>query len=124
MAARTTKTTIKHEGKPWARYLRLSKAEAAEDRDKTKDERLALTLAKLDGHLTEVTGWLDNRQLPYRDDLIFRDPGLSAWKPNVKRPEWDAMMKLAREGELGGIAIVAIDRFTRDVTTMEDLIKL
>jgi hypothetical protein len=39
---------INTEGKPWARYMRLSKAEAAEDRDKTPAERMAVTNAKLD----------------------------------------------------------------------------
>ena len=111
-------------GKPWARYLRLSKAEAAEDRGKTKDERMALTIAKLDAHDAELKHWLDSKELPYSDALVFSDPGLSAWKPNVKRPGWDQMMAMAEAGDLAGIAIVAIDRFTRDVTTMEDLIRL
>jgi len=115
---------ISTDGKPWARYLRLSKAEAAEDRGRTKAERLELTNAKLDGHLAELTAWMDERGLPYSDEHIYRDAGLSAWKPNVVRPEWEQMMALAQCGELGGIGIVAVDRFTRDVTTMEDLIKL
>lgn len=110
--------------RPWARYLRLSKAEAAEDRGKTKAERIALTNAKLDGHLAEVTRWLDGKDLPYSDEHVYRDPGLSAWKPGVRRPEWEEMMRRAEAGELAGIAIVAVDRFTRDVTTMEDLIRL
>lgn len=112
------------EGKPWARYLRLSKKEAAEDRGRTQAERLELTHAKLDGHLEEMTRWMDANAIPYGDDLIFRDAGLSAWKPGVVRPGWDAMMALAESGELAGIGIVAVDRFTRDVSTMEDLIRL
>src|SRR3954468_80096 len=111
-------------GKPWARYLRLSKLEAREIRGATKEERVALTLAKLDAHCTELTRWLDSKGLPYGDELVFKDPGLSAWKPGVKRPGWDKMMELANAGELAGIGIVAIDRFTRDVTVMENLIRL
>ena len=122
MSRRTVR--VNTEGKPWARYLRLSKAEAAEDRDKTKEERLALTNAKLDNHLAELTRWMDAKGLPHDDAHIYRDPGLSAWKPGVVRPDWEQMMACAERGELGGIGIVAVDRFTRDVSTMEDLIKL
>ena len=43
MARRGTK--IDTNGKPWARYARLSKAEASEDQGKTKEARLALTNA-------------------------------------------------------------------------------
>lgn len=118
------KERVSTDGKPWARYERLSTTEAAEDRDKTKAERMALTHIKLDAQRAETTAWLDENGLPYRDDLVFRDAALSASKPNVIRPDWDRMMELAQSGQLGGIAIVAIDRFTRDVTTMEDLIKL
>jgi site-specific DNA recombinase len=117
-------TRISTDGKPWARYLRLSKAEAAEDRDKTPAERLELTHAKLNGHLAELTAWMDEKGLPYSDEHIYRDAALSAWKPGVTRPEWEQMMTCAERGQLGGIGIVAVDRFTRDVTTMEDLIKL
>jgi len=47
MARRSTK--ISTEGKPWARYLRLSKAEAEEVKGLTKEQRLELTNRKLDG---------------------------------------------------------------------------
>jgi hypothetical protein len=67
---------------------------------------------------------MDAHGLPYSDEHIYRDPGLSAWKPGVRRPEWDTMMERAEAGDLAGIGIVAVDRFTRDVTTMEDLIRL
>src|SRR4051812_33942347 len=96
-------------GKPWARYLRLSKLEVREIKGATRAERMALTLAKLDAHCKELTVWLDRNGLPYSDDLIFKDPGLSAWKRNVKRPGWDKMMELADAGELAGIGIVAVD---------------
>lgn len=122
MARRAAK--IDTNGKPWARYLRLSKLEAAELRGKTKDERLALTQAKLDDQLDALNDWLDEKGLPYNEAHVYRDPGLSAWKRGVIRPDWDAMMDQARSGELAGIAIVAVDRFTRDITTMEDLIRL
>ncbi|MGH3507232.1 MAG: recombinase family protein, partial [Nocardioidaceae bacterium] len=122
MARRAAK--IDTNGKPWARYLRLSKLEAAELRGKTKDERLALTQAKLDAHLREVTEWMDTHGVSYCDEHIYRDPGLSAWKPGVRRPDWEQMMQRAESGELAGIGIVAVDRFTRDVSTMEDLIRL
>lgn len=119
-------SSTKHDttGKPWARYLRLSKQEAAEDAGKTQDERLALTHAKLDAHLTELTRWMDANGIPYSADLIFRDAGLSAWKKGTTRPDWDRMMALAESGQLAGIGIVAVDRFTRDMTTMEALINL
>lgn len=115
---------VSTQGRPWARYLRLSKMEARDLAGKTKAERLALTNAKLDAHLTELTAWMDGQGIPYADDLVFRDAGLSAWKRGVVRPAWNAMMAIAESGGLAGIGIVAIDRFTRDVTTMEALIRL
>jgi DNA invertase Pin-like site-specific DNA recombinase len=115
---------VSTEGKPWAIYLRLSKAEAAEDSGKTKAQRIALTNVKLDGHLAEIVDWLEERGMPWDPALVFRDPGLSAWKKSVRRPDWERMMSLAHAGELAGIGIVAIDRFTRDVATMEGLIDL
>lgn len=118
------RTQISTDGKPWARYLRLSKQEMADVRGSTKEERLAATHAKLDEHLAEVTRWMDANGYPYTDDLVFRDAGLSAWKPGVTRPEWNQMMAMAEAGELAGIGIVAVDRFTRDVPTMEGLIRL
>lgn len=122
--ARSTRRVIDTNGKPWARYLRLSKLEAAEMRGMTKDERLALTVKKLEEHLTELTAWMDERDIPYDDAHVYMDPGLSAWKRNVKRPAWDSMMDAAESGEVAGIGIVAVDRFTRDVVVMEGLIRL
>lgn len=122
MARRTTK--ISTTGKPWARYLRLSKAEAEEVKGLTPQERLDLTNRKLDDHLEAITAWMESKGLPYDDDLVFRDPGLSAWKPNVRRPQWEAMMEEARRGEVAGIAVVAVDRYTRQVSIGEDLIRL
>lgn len=119
-----TRTRVSTEGRPWARYLRLSRAEAAEIRGLSKAERIELTNRKLDRHLEEVTAWLDEQGLPYDDDHVFRDAGLSAWKRDVRRPGWEAMMDMARRGLLAGIGIVAIDRFTRDEVTMAGLIQL
>jgi hypothetical protein len=53
MARRTAR--IDTNGMPWARYLRLSKLEAREVQGKTKEERQALTVQKLNWHLEELT---------------------------------------------------------------------
>src|SRR4051794_21402611 len=124
MARRTTAAKINTTGKPWARYLRLSKAESAEIKGLTKAERLELTNRKLDGHLDRVTRWMDSQGLPYDDDLVFRDPGLSAYKPTVRRPGWEALVERAHAGDIAGIAGIAVDRFTRIVSVGEDLIAL
>src|SRR3954453_22643961 len=106
MARRITKVSTA--GKPWARYLRLSKGEAEEVKGLSRERRLELTNRKLDDHLEQVTRWMDGHGLPHDDDLIFRDPGLSAWKPTVRRPQWEAMMEHAHAGEIAGIAVVAV----------------
>lgn len=115
---------IRPQDRPWARYLRLSKPEAAELKGLTKEERIALTVKKLESHLEDLTAWMDDRDIPYDDGHIYMDPGLSAWKRGVRRPQWESMMTAAAAGEVGGIGIVAVDRFTRDVSIMEDLIRL
>jgi DNA invertase Pin-like site-specific DNA recombinase len=98
--------------RPWATYARLSK--------------------KADGGLEKVEDQVDD-SLAYaaRTDyirvdpaLVFKDPFLSAWKKRAKRPEWDRMMALAEAGQLAGIVIPAVDRFTRRPKDMEALIEL
>ncbi len=79
MARRSTK--ISTEGKPWARYLRLSKAEAEEVKGLTKEQRLELTNRKLDDQLDALNGWLDAKGLPYDEAHVYRGTG-----PAVRPP--------------------------------------
>ena len=53
--------------------------------------------------------------MPYEAEQVYRDAALSAWKPGGNdAPTGRRMMELADAGELAGIAIVAVDRFTRE----------
>jgi DNA invertase Pin-like site-specific DNA recombinase len=98
--------------RPWAVYARLSKVAKTGDLEKCEYQtELCKTYAA-------------SRDIPTGNLLEFSDPSLSAWKKRVKRPQWDEMMKLARSGQLAGILVYAVDRFTRRPRDLEDLIDL
>lgn len=65
-------TKISTEGKPLARSLRLSKAEAEAVKGLTKEQRLELPNRKLDDQLDTLNGWLDARGLPYDEARDYR----------------------------------------------------
>jgi site-specific DNA recombinase len=98
--------------KPWAVYARLSKVA------KTGD------LEKCDYQIELCKTYAASRGIPTGNLLEFSDPSLSAWKKRVRRPRWEEMMKLARSGQLAGILVYAVDRFTRRPRDLEDLIDL
>lgn len=65
-------TKISTEGKPLARSLRLSKAQAEAVKGLTKEQRLELPNRKLDDQLDALNGWLDARGLPYDEARAYR----------------------------------------------------
>jgi DNA invertase Pin-like site-specific DNA recombinase len=97
--------------RPWAIYARLSKAQDG-GLEKTEHQiKLCRDHAKRQGYALD-------------DALVFEDPSLSAWKKKVRRPDWDRLMEIAARGEVEGILVYAVDRFTRRPKDLEALIDL
>jgi len=107
LARRTTNT----DGKPWAIYARLSKAATGD-------------LEKVEYQEELCREYAEYRELPISEDHVYRDPNLSAWKKGVRRKEWDRMMAAAERGDIAGILVYAVDRFTRRPKDLETLIEL
>jgi site-specific DNA recombinase len=97
--------------RPWAVYARLSK-KAGGDLEKCAYQ---IELCKT---------YAATRGIPTGSLLEFTDESLSAWKKGVKRPQWNDMMALAQDGQLAGILVYAVDRFTRRPKDLEALIEL
>lgn len=97
--------------RPWAVYARLSK-KATGDLEKCAYQ---IELCKT---------YAASRGIPVDNLLVFEDPSLSAWKKGVARPYWDEMMALAERGQLAGVLVYAVDRFTRRPKDLEALIEL
>ena len=102
---------ISTEGKPWAMYARLSKAATGD-------------LEKVDAQLDLCTSYAASRALPVSDAHVYLDNSLSAWKKGVRRPDWDRLMESAERGDIAGILVYAVDRFTRRPKDLEALIEL
>lgn len=56
------------------------------------------------------------------DPLIFSDPGLSAWRPKVKRPGWDALVAAIDAGKIDTLAVWHPDRLLRLPRDLERLL--
>jgi site-specific DNA recombinase len=54
---------------------------------------------------------------------IFKDPSLSAWKPNVVRPDWEQMMRRIESGASNGVIVYDVTRFSRKVMEGERLVE-
>ena len=108
MAARKTTNT---EGRPWAIYARLSKAATGD-------------LEKVEYQVELCRTYAASRDLPVAVEHVYLDNSLSAWKKGVRRPQWDELMAAAERGEVAGILVYAVDRFTRRPKDLETLIEL
>lgn len=109
MAKRTPK--ISTEGRPWAIYARLSKAASGD-------------LEKVEYQVELCQTYAASRDLPVSDAYVYVDNSLSAWKKRVRRPDWERLMEAAERGEIAGILVYAVDRFTRRPKDLETLIEL
>jgi hypothetical protein len=110
--AMTDRRQAEPDTRPWAVYARLSKVASTGDLEKCE-------------YQTELCkSYAASRGMPVGNLLEFADPSLSAWKKGVARPQWDEMMALAARGQLGGILVYAVDRFTRRPKDLEALIEL
>lgn len=107
--AATTSTTTN--GRPWAIYARLSKASDG-------------ALEKVEHQIDLCTEYAQRVGLPTNPAHIYAEDTLSAWKKNVVRPKWNAMMEAVERREVAGVLVWKIDRFTRRPKDMETLIEL
>lgn len=99
------------EGKPWAVYARLSKAASGD-------------LEKVEYQVELCQTYAASRGLSVSQAHVYLDNSLSAWKKRVRRPAWEQLMEAAERGEIAGILVYAVDRFTRRPKDLETLIEL
>lgn len=105
----TSSTSTK--GLPWATYARLSKAMTGD-------------IEKVEYQTKMCQDYAAARSLTVSPAHQFEDTSLSAWKKGVRRPQWDALMEAAQRGEVAGVIVYAVDRFTRRPKDLEALIEL
>jgi site-specific DNA recombinase len=110
MALRAEETP-ERDTRPWAIYARLSKAQDG-------------GLDKVEHQVRLCRKHAEDRGLSTDAALVFIDDSLSAWKKSVRRPGWDRLMAVAGRGEVAGILVFAVDRFTRRPRDLEALIEL
>lgn len=53
---------------------------------------------------------------------VFTDDGKSAWRKDVKRPDWTELMRRLESDESGGVCVYDLSRFARQVKDGERLI--
>ncbi|GAA0946085.1 recombinase family protein [Actinocorallia libanotica] len=115
------------EKKPLAGYCRISEADLAEIRRKVKDG----VITPEEGAEEERRGVLkqheDVRALGRqhgREVVIYEDNDLSAFKRNVRRPDFERMIKDLRQGKIDGIVAYDIDRVYRQPRDLERVIDI
>ncbi len=55
---------------------------------------------------------------------VFKDNSLSAWKPNVVRKQWEALMRRLESGLCDGVIVDDLTRFSRKIIEGERLVEL
>jgi len=55
---------------------------------------------------------------------VFKDNSLSAWKPNVVRKDWEALMARLESGACDGVIVYDLTRFSRKICEGERLVEL
>jgi DNA invertase Pin-like site-specific DNA recombinase len=58
------------------------------------------------------------------DQHVYKDNAKSAWRPDRKRPGWDAMLQAVERHEIDAIIVYHGDRLIRAPRDIEDLIDL
>jgi DNA invertase Pin-like site-specific DNA recombinase len=106
----------------WGAYARLSRVKSSgrKKRDTRYGKPAASTVRQV--RLIREHAAAEGLHLP--DELIFIDPGLSAWKQDGKREHWEAMLAAGKAGKFGGLLTWKLDRFSRNLRDGEDLIDL
>ena len=82
-------------------------------------------MSRLSGRSVRSREYAAEHDLPVDDAHVYIDNHQSAWKrKGGKRPNWLRLMAAAGSGEVQGILVWKLDRFTRAPRDMEDLIDL
>ncbi len=106
----------------WGAYARLSRLKSGQRRRHL--DRYGKPAASTVRQVRLIKELAAERGLHLPDDLIYVDPGRSAWKEGGERPEWDRMLAAGKAGEFGGLLTWKLDRFARNVRDGEDLLDL
>jgi DNA invertase Pin-like site-specific DNA recombinase len=107
----------------WGAYARLSRVKT-KGRTKLRPDRYGKPAASTVRQVRLIREHAAARGLNLPGELIFVDPGRSAWKEDGERPEWDRMLAAGKAGEFGGLLAWKMDRFSRNVRDGEDLVDL
>lgn len=95
--------------KPIDVYARISKAE---DGDVTKTDR----------QIADCVAELERRGLPI--GKVHEDPNKSAWRKDVRRRGFEALLKRFEDGEIGGVIVWNVDRLLRQPRDLEQIIDM
>ena len=96
----------------WGVYVRFSK----------EDEGTALD--KLDHHEQLCRKHVDDRALAGVIVDVYVERSRSAWKPNVRRPEYERLIDDIKNGVITGVLCYKSDRLYRKLSDLEELITL
>ncbi|HEX2742957.1 MAG TPA: recombinase family protein [Streptosporangiaceae bacterium] len=69
-------------------------------------------------------GVVDDLGLSLGPGRVLLDPNRSAWQRNRKRPGWDQLLELARDGAIRHIVVYHPDRLMRQPWDLEELLKI
>lgn len=89
----------------WVAYARLSRKKVGRAKRRRNDQD------SVEWQLKAMHAWAANEGIVIAVEYI--DNHLSAWKEDGTRPAFDAMIAAAERGEIAGIIVWKIDRFTR-----------
>jgi DNA invertase Pin-like site-specific DNA recombinase len=117
MSARTADQDI-----TWGAYARLSRVKSSQR--KRHGDRYGKPAASTVRQVRLIKEFAAERGLDLPGDLIYVDPGRSAWKEDGERPEWDNMMAAGQAGRFGGLLTWKLDRFSRNILDGEALLRL
>lgn len=91
----------------WAVYARLSAKKYGRARQRRNNQET------VERQIADIRAFAALRGMLISEKHVFVDNHLSAWKENDKRPGFDSMIAAAARGEVVGILVWKIDRFTR-----------
>ena len=107
----------------WGAYARLSRKPSGGGRHRHGD-RYGKPAASTVRQVRLIREHAAGNGLHLPEELIWVEPGRSAWKPDGERPVWDKMLAAGQAGRFGGLLGWKLDRYARNVRDGEDLLDL
>lgn len=115
-------TTTRDSEITWGAYARLSRLKSGQRKRRGgHGEKAAASTVR---QVRLIREYAEAHGLNLPEELIYVDPGRSAWKKDGARPAWDAMLAAGTAGRFGGLLTWKLDRFARNVRDGEDLVDL